>query len=46
MGGLIFILGLLSGAIIVSATILIVAVIIAFKTGKGDNQECTNQKQQ
>ena len=46
MGVLIFLLGVLSGAIITLAIICVLAIKSTYKTNKGDNQECTNQKQQ
>ena len=43
---LFFALGLLSGAVIILTTVLVLAIKISSKTDKGDNQKCTNQKQQ
>lgn len=42
---LIFTLGVFVGAIVTLAYICILAIRSTYKNRKGDNQECTNQKQ-
>lgn len=46
MGVLIYLLGVLSGVIVTLATICVLAIRLTYKKDKGDNKECTNQKQQ
>jgi hypothetical protein len=43
---LFFLIGLLVGAVVMLAAICILAVGSKYENNEGDNQECTNQKQQ
>jgi hypothetical protein len=43
---LFFLFGVFAGAVIMLAIICILAIGSTHKKDKGDNQECTNQKQQ
>ena len=43
---LFFLFGVIVGAIIMFAAVCIGAAAVTIRNQKGDNQECTNQKQQ